>query len=58
MADDYIEEFHFQLIKCEGKVTNSSLGKIDDPCQVEATRDVWLRWGLACPECGKKKMAV
>lgn len=45
VEDDYIPEFRHQLIKCEG-------------CQVEAIRDVWLKWGLTCPECGKKKMAV
>jgi hypothetical protein len=40
---DYI--FHQPLIKCEG-------------CQVEAIRDVWIKWGLVCVECGAKKVNI
>ena len=29
-----------------------------DFCPVEATRDVWLKWGGKCPECGKEKITL
>lgn len=27
-----------------------------DSCGVEAIRDVWIKWGLTCRECGAKKV--
>ena len=29
-----------------------------DFCTVEATRDVWLKWGGVCPECMKQKQTL
>lgn len=29
-----------------------------DFCPVEATRDVWLKWGGKCPECKNEKKTL
>ena len=39
------EKAYAKLVKC-------------DSCQVEATRDVWLKWGSVCHECKKVKTTL
>jgi hypothetical protein len=38
-------QFQPPLVKC-------------DYCQVEAIRDLWMKWGGVCPECMKQKQSL